>query len=163
MFAFCVLALSALKLRVLATGAVPDEQGLLPSELATAPGVIVTEHVAPASKVAPHVVVCDVPEGHVGELTIKFVAVNVPEFVKVNTLGTPEDGVPETPYSVIPLTLRAKFSELKDNVVLSTTGIVSCAESFEQFDRKIKVTRIKLNFFILVFILTENKRLGANS
>ena len=82
------------------TGAVPAVHGLMPSDVAVFPGVIVIVQELAGAKIAPHVVLVEVPEGKEGALTATLPAGELPVFVTVITLGSPELGVPLNPYSV---------------------------------------------------------------
>lgn len=69
-----VVALSALIEIVLGTGDVPVVHGLVPSEEAVLPGVIVIEQLLPAVNIGPQVVKYIVPLGKVGAVIRRFSA-----------------------------------------------------------------------------------------
>lgn len=79
----------------------------MPSEVAVAPGVIVIVQLLDAASVLPQVVGLVVPVGQVGGVTDKFTAGLLPVFVMVIIRASPEEGVPLTPNSVSPVTLKA--------------------------------------------------------
>lgn len=103
---------------LLAIGAVPVVQGLVPSDVAVFPGTMVIVQLLPAASVEPQLVKDVVPLGQVGGEKKRFTAGAVPVLVTVMTLGTPELGVPLTPYSVSPVTLSAKLLTLDESVVV---------------------------------------------
>jgi hypothetical protein len=110
--------LSAVVVMLLAIGAVPVVQGLVPSDVAVFPGTMVIVQLLPAASVEPQLVKDVVPLGQVGGEKKRFTAGAVPVLVTVMTLGTPELGVPLTPYSVSPVTLSAKLLTLDESVVV---------------------------------------------
>jgi hypothetical protein len=69
-----VAALSALTWTRPGRGAVPLEQGLVPSDVGVLPGIMVIAQLAPASNTLPQVVELAVPVGHVGVATDKLYA-----------------------------------------------------------------------------------------
>ena len=79
----------------------------MPSEVAVTPGVIVIVQLLDAASVLPQVVELEVPAGQFGGVTAKLTAVLLPVLVMVITRASPEEGVPLTPYSVSPVTLKA--------------------------------------------------------
>jgi hypothetical protein len=85
-----------------------------------------------AARVAPHVVEEVVPDGKVGKLTLRFCAVLDPTLVIVITLGNPELGVPLTPDSVIPVTLKASRLRLAERVVELSTQVTLTLVMFEK-------------------------------
>lgn len=125
-----VVALSALIAIVPGAGAVPVVHGLVPSEVAVLPGVIVIEQLLPADNIGPQVVEYVVPLGKLGEVTSRFSAGWLPVLVTVMILATPELGVPLIPYSVSPVTLRANVLTLLVRVVVL---VVHTTPMFEIF------------------------------
>lgn len=117
----------------LGRGVVPvSEQGLLPPELAVAPGVMVIVQMAPGSKGALQLAVLEmVSVGHDGIETLKLMAGMLPVLVMVSIRCVPELGVPTTPYSVSPVTLKAKSLTLVDKVVLLVTQFTCTSVTLE--------------------------------
>ena len=104
----------------------------VPSEVALLPGVIVTVQLLEGVRVDPQVVEEVVPDGNVGKLTLRFCAVSEPTLVIVIILANPELGVPLTPNSVIPVTLKATSLTLAERVVELSTHVTTTLVIFEE-------------------------------
>ncbi|OYT99488.1 MAG: hypothetical protein CFE40_06495 [Burkholderiales bacterium PBB1] len=103
-------------------GAVPTEQGLVPSDDAVDPGVMEMVQLLLAVSVLPQLLELVVPAGQVGKDTATLIAVSLPVLVTVIERAAPDEGVPPIPYSVSPVTLRAILLTLMASVVCGSGG-----------------------------------------
>lgn len=90
---------------------------MVPSDDAVDPGVMVMVQLLLAVSVLPQVVELVVPAGQVGADTATLIAGLLPVLVTVIERAAPDEGVPLTPYSVSPVTLRAILLTLMARVV----------------------------------------------